>query len=57
MKRMIITLNGNEYLATSRRAYAKAYAEAMLFPVDHKEKAKPAPVMAFESVLNKGGKK
>ena len=44
MKRMIITLNGNEYLVTSRRAYAKAYAEAMLFPVDHKEKAKPAPV-------------
>lgn len=53
MKRMIITLNGNEYLITSRRAYEIAYLEAMLFPVDHKEKAKPAPVKDPEMVLVK----
>lgn len=56
MKRMIATLNGNEYLIASRRAYEIAYAQAMFFPVEHKEKTKPAPVMAFGSVL-KGGKK
>lgn len=56
MKRMIVTLNGNEYLVSSRRAYEIAYAQAMLFSVEYKEKTKPAPVMAFESVL-KGGKK
>ena len=57
MKRMIVTLNGDKYLIIARKAYEIAYAQAMFFPVEHKEKTKPAPVMAFGSVLNKGGKK
>ena len=56
MKRILVNINGNEYLVTSRKAYEIAYAQAMFFPVVNKEKTKPAPVMAFESVL-KGGKK
>lgn len=57
MKSILVNINGNECLITSRKAYEIAYAQAMFFPVEHKEKTKPAPVMAFGSLLNKGGKK